>query len=379
MTMVPHEMIQGSGSDPSLDVTIIGDYFMGSQARLGQSIQINVLTVTHTTIDGLLARDIPVGVYGLTVENSDGQQGVLSGAFTVYPRPHPTSTLDSEVAYVNTFGSAASPTEGDDDHVQIIFFEVPNGPDDLLYIRIFDADTGGAHDETGPDGAYGDTAMTYTLRGGGGAYTTLDARSHHPGPPGIASGTLTAEQVVGVDGALDDNWLTLSVRRNDGELIGESRIIKLVVQGTSGDDGNWYQVAISSDPNDNIGVAGARLFAFSWCVALPGPRDEVTLYPFVPTGANLVTQVNFDYDVSPGAAITLSTPLRDLPVTSLSGDGDSASEEFIPSADEKNATWTARYASGDIPPNKNDFSVWFLGDNTYALAIFTKPTLVSPP
>jgi hypothetical protein len=288
--------------------------------------------------------------------------------------------LDSDVASVATFGPLAPPDEGDHDYVQLVFFEVPEAPDDTLYIRIFDADTGGANDEIGlVDGIF-NTVMTYTVRGGPGpAYSHADARAHAPGRGGINAGTFITQQSIGIDIALDDRWLALPVNRSQGELIGGSRIFKLAVQGASGDDGNWYQVAISSDPFNNVGVPGSRIFAFSWCVALPGRGAEVSLYPYVPAGATRVTQVNFDFDVSPGAAITLTTPMRDLAVSSLSGGGVSASQEFLAPVNETSTTWSAHYVLGDFSPPRDHFSLWFFDDTARALAVFTTPTLLSAP
>jgi hypothetical protein len=379
LAITPNATVQGSGSDPDIGVIIIGEHFMGSIARLGQNILISILDVTSTMITGTLSPNIPAGVYELAVQNSDGQEGVLPRAFTVHPRPNLTNTLDSDVASIVTFGPAAPLTDGDDDYLQIIFFEVPDGPDDLLYIRVFDLDTGGANDETGADGAFGDTSMTYALRGGPGAYTEPDARSDHPGAAGIGSGTLIAQQIIGEDATLDNTWGVLPVTRQQGELVGSSRLFKLVIQGASGDDGNWYQVAMSADPNANVEVGGTRVFAYSWCAALPLPGDQVALYPFVPSAVTSVDQFNFDFDVSSGSDITLITPVRDLTDVTQSGNGVVASDIFFPFDGEKATTWAARYVAGNVPTDKNDFSLWFLGDSTAALAIFTAPTLVSPP
>jgi hypothetical protein len=376
LSIIPNEALQDSGD---IGVSISGLNFMGPVAWLGQEFSIAISSATATTIDGILSTNIPAGIYALTVRNSDGQQDTLQHAFTIHPLILPTNTLDSDVAFVSTFGPAAPPQEGDHDHVQIIFFEIPDAPPDQLYIRIFDADTGGAYDE--PDSPMlpnFNTVMTYTVRGGSGAYTTPDARSHQPGATGINSGQVITQRVIGVDPTLDNNWLTLPVARTDGELVGGSRLFKLAVQAASGDDGNWYQVALSADPNTNVGVSGARLFAYSWCAALPSPGDEVVLYPFVPAGASTVTQVNFDLDASPGAEINLITPLRNIQVLGLSGDGSSASEDFNPFAGERATTWTVQYVAGSNPNTQNDFSLWFLGDGS-PLAIFVAPTLVSPP
>ena len=371
--------MEGSGSDPDIDVTITGQNFVGSSSWLGQNIVIAIVSVTDNLISGRLSPNIPAGVYGLTVRNADGQEGALPRAFTVFPRSLPDYTFDNDQAYISTFGPSADPAAGDDDNVQIVFFEVPDGVADALYVRIYDPDTGGSHDRVGPDGAFGDTTMTYSLLGEGGAYANPDARSDHPGMAGITSGTLLAQQSVGEDGLLDGQWLPLAVNRSQGELVQGSRVFKLVIQGASGDDGNGYQVTISADANSNITVLGARVFAFSWCVALPTPNGAVTVHPYVPASANRVTQFNFDFDVSPGSSITLSTPQRVIPVVGLSGNGNVASEDFLPFSGELATTWSARYGVGNFPPNMNPFTLWFRDGSATALAIFTAPTLVAPP
>lgn len=353
---------------------------MGSAARLGEDIWINVLSVTDTIITGRLSPNVPTGIYELNVQNLDGKTGVLPRAFTVHPRPNPTNTLNSDVAVVTTFGPAASLSEGDDDFVQIVFFEVPQGAVNPVYIRIFDADTGGLNDEPGLT-PLGETVMTYTLRGGAGAYTEPDARTDHPGPLGINSGSLITQAVIGVDGARDDKWWSLPVDPSLGEPIASRRIFKLAVQGAAGDDGNWYQVAISTDPNNNFEVPDSRLFAFSWCAMLPNNGDELAVYPFAPLGASSVTQFNFDFDaLTPGAAIILTSPLRSRPVAdvNLSLDGVVASQLFDVFSGEDNTTWTAQYVSWSLLP-LNDFCLWFREQNGTALAVFTAPTLNSPP
>jgi hypothetical protein len=338
-------------------------------------------------INGRLSPDIPTGVYALSVRRDfDGGQGTLLNAFTVHPRFNPTHTLDSDVAYIATFGRAAPSAEGDDDRVQVIFLEVPDTAPDDLYIRIFDADTGGGGegDDTDVVGSSPfDTMMTYTLLGGAGAYTVPAARADHPDAAGINSGTVITQQVVGPDGTRDDAWLPLPVNRSQGELVGSRYVFKLVVQGAGGDDGNWYQVAISTDPNNNLEVLGARVFAFSWCVMLPNQGDEVAVYPFVPAGTTIstLTQYNFDFDFEAGlgAAITLISPLRTRPVVSLSANGTTASQTFDVFLEEQATTWTARYLSWRAEDKPNHFSIWFLSETGAALPIYAAPTLDPPP
>lgn len=49
-------------------------------------------------------------------------------------------------AFMTTYSPAAGIAEGDDDFVQVVYFEIPATVRDSLYIRIFDADCGGSRD-----------------------------------------------------------------------------------------------------------------------------------------------------------------------------------------------------------------------------------------
>jgi hypothetical protein len=338
-----------------------------------------VLGFNDGLINGSFIPDIPAGVYALTVQNTNAQSDTLSPAFTVIQPPHPNRTLDSTTALISTFGPAAAPTEGDNDYVQIIFFEVPDTAPDNLYVRIFDADTGAENDVVIPPV---NTTMTYALRGGSGAYTEADARSHAPGPLGIGSGTLITQAVVGVDATLNNAWLALPATRTQGELVGGRRVFKLVVQGAVGDDGNGYHAVLSAAQNNNVAVPGARTFAFSWGIVLPTPGDQVSLYPFVPQGAGDVYQFNFDFDApSSGAEIGLTTPAFYKQVFRLSGDGTTEFEQFVAYSLEEGTTWTARYVTGATPTADNSFCLWFrrTSETGPAMAIFTAPTMTSQP
>ena len=222
-------MVQYTGR--TFPVVITGqDFRPGLDAWLGANITITVPEdgVTSTSISGTIPSDIPADVYGVTVRNPDGKSGWKSPVFTMLPRPHPTTTFGSDAAFVTTFGPNAPPSTGDDDHVQIIFFEVLDTAPDNLYIRIQDADTGGTYDEKDEITGTFDTVMTYTVRGGDGAYTHPDAQSAHPameGMDGIRSGQVITQRVVGDYGVLDGNvWLTLGLRE------GKNREVKRLLE-----------------------------------------------------------------------------------------------------------------------------------------------------
>jgi hypothetical protein len=358
-------------------VVITGSNFVPvPTARLGSSTYITITAATANTLTGTVPAGLVPGVYALTVTNPDAQSDTLSPAYTALNPPSPDTTL--ETGYLSTFGPGAPTSAGDDDHVQVIFFEVPDSTAGNLYLRIFDADTGGGtiiETIDKPNLLY-NTTMTYTLRGDGGY--TPDSRTSHPSPVGINAGTLLTQTAVGADPTYHDNWNLVfgPYVAGDGQLVGSSRIFKLVVQGASGDDGNYYNVTLSTDPTSNAAPAGGRVFAYSWTFPL-APFSTQWLYPYIPAATSSFIQYNWDMD-TPDGTMALHTLIQDfaVPGSGISGDGNAASSAHSVQALEDEATWTAVLSSATA--TWNDLTFWATGDGA-DLAIFTRPTTSPPP
>lgn len=337
-------------------VVIKGENFISKPAaRLGSNISIQINSATADTIEGVVPAGIPAGVYALTVINPDGQADTLPNAYTALKPSNPNTTL--ETGYLSLFGPGAPVTEGDDDHVQEIFFEAPEGTGDL-YIRIFDADVGGGGilSETidKPRGLY-NTEMAYEIFGESGSLATATA---------------------GKDPAYHNNWGLLlgPFPSSAGEMVsgatGNRRRFRLVIRGINGDDGNAYNVALSTDPASNTAPAGSRAFAYTWTFPIISDSYQ-RVYPFVPIGTSTLTQHNLDMD-RPAGSMLLNTPLRDItiPKSGLSGDGNEASTNHEVQAGEDGATWAI---SLETSTPWNDITLWAAGDGA-PLKIFTAPT-----
>jgi hypothetical protein len=368
-------------------VVIEGANFFGvPTATLGSGVAINVSAATADTITGTVPSGLLSAVYVLTVTNPDGQSAVLAPAFVVRNPPSVNTTLETNRLVV--FGRDAPQSDGDDDFVQVIFFEVPAGTADPLFVRVFDADTGGGNDEPHPNPGAWNTTVTYTLRGGAGAYSAVDARSAHPGATGINAGTLLSQTVIGDDAAYDGNWnLTLGPYQADtaGECLGGKCFLKLIVEGGPGDDGSYYNAVLSTSATANTPPDGARTFAYSWCFLLDTPSlpNRPPIYPFVPASAAGLDQYNFDFDYDSGT-MTLYKPTQvtcDVPSTGMSGNGSAASSSCAAGALEGGATWTMLMTFTSNPfttANGNSGVVWFEVGGV-AVPIFARPTLYPLP
>jgi hypothetical protein len=363
------------------------DFFGVPTAALGSSVFITISTATTDMLTGTVPAGLAPGVYALTVTNPDAQSNTLSPAYTALNPPSPNTTL--ETGYAVTFGPDAPGWDGDDDHVQVIFFEVPDYTTDDLYFRVFDADTGGEVDEQ--NGGAWNTTITYTLRGSANTYTYAGARSSHPDSTGINSGTLLTQTLIGEDTALvfDNRWGLVfgPYSANDGECINGRCVFKLVVEGASGDDGNFYNVAFSTADDGNAAPAGSRAFAYSWTFWLNSDAlQRPPIYPYVPQGTASFEEHNWDMDYATGTAMlgtmTLHTPMRDIavPDSGVASNNEEASWALDDVwFEERGTTWTVTMEfTASISPN--DVTFWATRDGeTEDLAIFTRPTTDPPP
>ncbi len=366
-------------------VTISGNgFFATPTARLGFVALQNVTFVNATTLTATVPAGIAAGIYDLYVTNPGPPDptGVLTNAFTVQNASIPSTTL--ETSFLATFGiSPTAGTNGDNDSVQVIFFEVPDTLTDTLYVRIFDPEVGGGGaldiDEEQPPGPMGafDTSTTFSLYGGGGAYTAPAARQAifaTTADPGIITGTLLASQTFTQNAALDQRWLTLATfNPNQGEHVGSKYVFKLSVVGGFGDDGNIYNVVLSTSDTLNTTPAGSRAFAYSWTFQM-GASQRVPLYPYVGAATTTFTQNNFDFDYpSQPVGITITTPIQSFSAAAggLSGDAVAAFSSYAVSANEQSSTWTV-LCFNMAALFANDSTFWATNQGGTPLPIFTR-------
>jgi hypothetical protein len=370
-------------------VAITGNsFFPTPSARLGVVELQSVTFVDNSNLTAVVPAGIAAGTYDLYVTNSGplSPTGVLPDAFTVRNADIPSTTL--ETSFLETFGTAPSaPADGDNDSVQVVYLEVPDSYSEPLYVRIYDPDVGGGSPTDRLDvgkplvsGPF-DTATTFSLFGGVEAYTHPNARQATfitTTDPGITSGTLLWSRTFTQELMWDAEWFTIPITPTDGERVGNKQLFKLSVVGGSGDDGNGYNVSLSTSPDENIAPRGARMLAYSWTFQLERP-GTVPLYPYVALTTTTFTQTNFDFDY-PAQPVTITgvTPVRTFDVAALSGNGEAASSDHVVGVDESSSTWTVLCATAEVDPI-NDVTFWATDQNGRPLAIFTRSTIEPPP
>jgi PKD repeat protein len=255
-----------------------------------------------------------------------------------------------EAPLLVVYGQDAPTREGDEDHREVIYVSVPAALAEPLYLRLFDPDIGGRHDLA--YGGPGDASHRFALYGGPGAFS--QAGPDAPLERQLAAGELLAERRFGEQPELDDQWRSFApLRADQGELIGDRRWFRLVVEGEAGNDGNLYGVALSLRPQRNLAPDGVRMLAYAPTVRVPDRRALVELRFQAPDQAGPLAFANFD---AASGRVELATRYRALPLAA-SGQDEWAESALALHSDERGAPAALTFQGGDEIPNDATFRI----------------------
>lgn len=230
---------------------------------------------------------------------------ILVFAVTLTVSGQPVPGIDENIPYLMTFGKDGQTSWGDDDFSQTFFFQIPLDYREPFYIRVFDPDIGGEHDEI--NGTW-NTRMVYSVYGGAECYSHEDAKGIDP-VGNYHSGTLLFSRSFGMDRAYDNKWYTFGpINPTEGEYVSKwnSYVFKIICDGVSGDDGNMYRYFLSRDANENRPIEGANAFTYEYSFRMWNDTTNVMhIYPFVDSATIYVQVLNFDWD-SDGSILAIS-------------------------------------------------------------------------
>jgi len=272
-------------------------------------------------------------------------------AFNVYSQEN--SSLIS-------YGPQASTREGDDDFRQIIYFQIPQSLRDTLYLRLFDADCGGENDSKYTEW---DTPMSYKFCGGSGAFSQPEIKTPQNIYNSAFSGTLLTEKTFTQDPFADNHWINLAAfHPASGELLNGSYYFKLVVEGVSGDDGNVYDVFVSTQPKRNAAPKGTSIFNYTPTIRLPETGIFAEMRCLVPRKLSSLHIYNFDIS---GGKMGLETAFRSNVAVKSSGQDTWADTTLALEEKETGRMCALTFEGGvEIP---NDATFYILGDDGAAL------------
>ena len=283
--------------------------------------------------------------------------------------PNESENID----YLVTFGQDASPDTGDDDHVQIIFFVVPYSHKQPVYLRVFDPELGGQHDEfVGP----ANTFTRFSIIGGMGAFSSKDARDVTVNA-NYKIGNLLASQVFGSETQLDSEWHTMGpFNPLEGEEIPSFNgyVLKIVVEGLKGNDGNHYRFFLSEESGRNKSIEGANAFAYKYTFKLHKAQTLAHIYPFVEKSVISITQHNFDFDSD--GEILIYTVAKNREKAKASGSNTWAKSVHPIKEIEKNLTMDIQIQK--VSSEENTMTVYITNQYNEAVPFFALP-IGGPP
>lgn len=206
--------------------------------------------------------------------------------------PAPTIAQDTTQPLLVNYGKVAAPRQGDNDHAQAIYLSVPATTDETLYVRIFDPDIGDSFDQV--EGR-ANTRTRFAVFGGPGAFVPEAAEPETLTETERTAGELLADTAFRRDRDADGNWVTIAeVTPGQGNRVDDRIIFRLLVEGTNGDDGNLYDVTVSTDSETNVAPDGLRIFGTTISARMPR-RGVITELRFVvPEDARAIEVGNFD-------------------------------------------------------------------------------------
>jgi hypothetical protein len=209
-------------------------------------------------------------------------------------KAQPFPSADEKIPFLCTFSKNSQKDWGDDDFVQIYFFVVPKTEKSPIYIRVFDPDIGGKHDEVHDNF---NSKTKFSVYGGKGAASNPDAKKQTP-TGNYKSGIQLSSKTFGSDANDDDKWYTFGpFNPVEGELQPDGYVFKLVIEGMDGDDGNLYKMFLSSLPNENKPIEGGNAYTYEYSFRLADNKGSIShLYPFVADGITAVKISVFDFD-----------------------------------------------------------------------------------
>ena len=265
----------------------------------------------------------------------------------VYGQPVPG--VEENIPFLVTFGKKAPTSWGDPDYSQVFFFLVPETYKGMVFIRVFDPDTGGMYDEQ--NGSF-DTKMTYSVYGGKDAYTHPEAQKVFP-KGNYKTGNLLQTRTFGVDPKYDNNWFSFGpFDATKGEHYPQygGYIFKIVCEGIEGDDGNMYRYFMSTSGNANTPVEGGNAFAFEYKFRLnENPKEISHIYPYVDQESTKIRTENFDWDSD--GKIRVTSEVRREQLCNVSGDSEWAWTEFAVMDGEKGKSLDFQFIIKGISKN----------------------------
>ncbi len=269
-----------------------------------------------------------------------------------------------ENVYYISYGSEALTIEGDDDYTQVFYFDIPSEYKGKFFVRIFDADCGGKNDAL--FGEY-DSEVKYELFGSNDPfpnprYTTESGHTENP-----ENATFISELTVATDDFKDNRWynfISIDKSGKDSSKIFDHYSLK--ISGITGNDGNIFDIFVSSSSKKNVAPEGSTVFTYKPTIRLPKIGKFAELRFLSPKELNEFTVFNFDVA---GGDVAVETPFRSNLKVKASGQDAWAASTVQIDRFEQNRINSVKFSRGNEIPN--DATFFILDQNGNSIPFIT--------
>ncbi|MCI5181295.1 MAG: PKD domain-containing protein [Candidatus Electrothrix sp. AW1] len=253
-----------------------------------------------------------------------------------------------------------------EEHFQrfVFFFSIESNTVNKLFVRVFDADFGGALDMN-----YAHSRVHYLVYGGQNVMQDLRKIDDPlPKQPPLTSLEL------GENSFYDNRWRTIAaLNPRDGRLPNGQVLFQLVVDGKAGPGSNKFQVFISADAKKNSAIPGLRLSTPAVNVQVPDDSSLTTELRFsVPATSQQLKITNFDADTAQfGGRVFFSSLARPKVLLKSSKDKQADLTEINLLEQEKGKTAALLLSSAKV----NYVQLWVTDDQDRDIFLDLPPFL----
>lgn len=206
--------------------------------------------------------------------------------------------------FLAVHGPEAPRSVGDPNSLQALYVDLPADTRGPVHFRIFDAETGGHLDTR--RGAF-NTRTRFVVLGGASAGEVYGI-DHNPSRNRrmtFPAGDVLFDETLGQNARIDGRYWALPALPLDKGLpvSGDRRRFVLLVIGVDGDDANYFDYVVSSDPNDKIEPPGVSMFTYELTLRTPESRSFIGEARIPTTGLESVRIETFGAGPAPMRAV----------------------------------------------------------------------------
>lgn len=232
---------------------------------------------------------------------------------------HSATAQQARGLYLAVHGPDAPRSVGDPNSLQALYFDVPTADTAPIYVRVFDAETGGNLDAR--RGAF-NTKTRFVILGGASA-NEVHGIDHNPARNRrltFPASDVIFDETVGANNRVDGRYWNLgALPIPKGYPVGpDTRRFVLLVFAVEGDDANYFDYVLSLDPEGKVPPPGVSMFTYELTLRTPETRSFTGEIRLPVAGLSGVVLETFGLNGSP---LQANIPFQDPVLLSSPGSG----------------------------------------------------------